>query len=276
MAEEDATQVVPVAKAMKKGKGKAMKKGKGKGKAKAMKRVLAEGEEPPPKKPKAEPLRKKVLNTLEEMGIDEAMKQAKDRLKAASAAVAAMEAKKNQALAESTKEQGATANVQKQVEEVVEKSQVARENANKGRIAVIEAAKQIVELKKEASERHKELQVVEEELKSGNKAAALKDAKENLQAAKRRMQEAKEREKTAIAQVKEREKEALQKVAADRVAEREQQAIIRKKDQEKNAEIRRLALEEKHAAKAASMISKTRGADGKAASPGKRVSQDID
>jgi len=205
------------------------------------------------------------------------MKQAKERLKAASVAVQAMEENKKKALAACEKDQGSVDAAQNEVEAVVQKSAEARERANKGRIAAIEAAKEIVAMKKEASERYKEVQVIEEELKFGNKAAALKDAKESLQRAKQRMHEAKEREKEALKSVKAREQEALKKVKDDREAEKQQQAILRQKDQEKKAEIKRLAMEEKSAAKAASMLARAGGTSGtKAASPGKRVSQDID
>merc|ERR1719316_2533721 len=103
---------------------------------------------------------------------------------------------------------------QGEVEAQEKKSQEARERANQGRIAAIEAAKHIAEMKKEASERHKEVQIIEDELKSGNKAAALKEAKESLQKAKQKMEEAKEREKAAALSVKEREKQSMAKAAA--------------------------------------------------------------
>merc|ERR1719316_1822392 len=133
---------------------------------------------------------------------------------------------------------------QGEVEAQEKKSQEARERANQGRIAAIEAAKHIAEMKKEASERHKEVQIIEDELKSGNKAAALKEAKESLLRAKQRMEEAKQKQKEAEKSVKEREAEALKKVAADRAAEKEQSAILRKKDLEKKAALKLLEKEE--------------------------------
>merc|ERR1719421_490650 len=191
---------------MKKAMKKAMKK-KGKGKA-GVKRVLAEGEEPPPKKPKGEAkpsLRKKVLLALEQMDVDVAIKQAKDRLKAASAAVTAAEQKRKIAATDCEKETGVADSVQKEVETAVAKAAEAREAANKSRIGAIEAAKNIAQKKKEVQERHKEVQIIEDELKTGNKAAMLKQAKEELQKAKERMKEAKEKEKQIAVAVKERE-----------------------------------------------------------------------
>merc|ERR1719424_591706 len=124
------------------------------------------------------------------------------------------------------------------------KAQEARENLQKGRLSVIEAGKFILEKKKEAQERHKEVQIIQDEMKSGNKAEALRKAKEDLMAATQRMKDAKEREKAALMSVKERERIALQKVNEDRAQKQAAAALIRQKEQEKKELLRKQALEE--------------------------------